>query len=91
MYWGDVGIENIAHIHPPAPHPNHGTYVSPPHVTTSYGTWGGAIGTQQNNGLPLCNTRCAWAGGTFLRSLRKVSQAHPRFGCVLQELGWKYT
>jgi hypothetical protein len=20
MYWGDVGIKNIAHIHPPAPH-----------------------------------------------------------------------
>jgi hypothetical protein len=20
MYWDDVGIKNIAHIHPPAPH-----------------------------------------------------------------------
>jgi hypothetical protein len=32
-----------------------------------------------------------WAGGTFLRSLRKVPRAHSRSGCVLQELGWKYT
>ncbi len=24
-----------------AAHPNQGTYVSPPHVTTLYGTWGG--------------------------------------------------
>jgi hypothetical protein len=36
-------------------HPNQGTYVSPPHVTTSYGTLGGAVGTQQNNGLSLCH------------------------------------
>jgi hypothetical protein len=35
-------------------------------------------------------TRCAWAGGTFLRSLRKVPQAHAQSACVLQELGWKY-
>ncbi len=35
-------------------HPNQGTYVSPHHVTTSYGTWGGAVGTRQNNGLSLC-------------------------------------
>jgi hypothetical protein len=35
-------------------------------------------------------TRCAWAGGTFLHSLRKVPQAHSRSGCDLQELGWKY-
>ncbi len=35
-------------------HPNQGTYVSPPHVTTLYGTWGGAVSIQQNNGLPLC-------------------------------------
>jgi hypothetical protein len=25
-------------------HPHQGTYVSPPHVTTSYSTWGGAVG-----------------------------------------------
>jgi hypothetical protein len=29
-------------------HPNQGTYISPPHVTTSYGTWGGAVSTPQN-------------------------------------------
>ncbi len=37
------------------------------------------------------HTRCAWAGGTFLRCLRKVPQAHSRSALVLQELGWKYT
>jgi hypothetical protein len=37
------------------------------------------------------NTRCAWAGGTFLHCLRKVLQAHSQSTCVLQELGWKYT
>jgi hypothetical protein len=26
-----------------------GTYISSPHVTTSYGMWGGAVGTRQNN------------------------------------------
>ncbi len=31
-------------------HPNQGTYVGPPHVTTLYGMWGGAVGTRQNNG-----------------------------------------
>jgi hypothetical protein len=41
--------------------------------------------------IPLLNTRCAWAGGTFLRCLRKVPWAHSRSACVLQELGWKYT
>jgi hypothetical protein len=31
-------------------------------------------------------TRCAWAGGTFLRCLRKVPQAHSQSVCVLQFL-----
>ncbi len=35
-------------------------------------------------------TRCVCAGGTFLRCLRKVPQAHSCSACVLQELGWKY-
>ena len=39
----------------------------------------------------LTHTRCAWAGGTFLRCLRIVPRAHSRSACVLQELGWKYT
>jgi hypothetical protein len=33
-------------------------------------------------------TRCTWAGGTFLRCLRKVPRTHSRSACVLQELGW---
>jgi hypothetical protein len=33
-------------------------------------------------------TRCTWAGGTFLRCLKKVPPAHPRSACVVQELGW---
>ncbi len=37
-------------------HPNQGTYVSLPHVTTLYGMWGGAVGTWQNNGLSLCKS-----------------------------------
>ncbi len=36
------------------------------------------------------NTRCAWDGGTFLRCLRKVPQAHSHSACLLQELGWKH-
>jgi hypothetical protein len=36
------------------------------------------------------NTRCEWAGGTFLHCLRKVPRAHSRSAGVLQELGWKY-
>jgi hypothetical protein len=35
-------------------------------------------------------TRCTWAGGTFLRCLRKVPRTHLRSAHVLQELGWKY-
>jgi hypothetical protein len=35
------------------------------------------------------NTRCAWAGGTFLRCLRKVPRTHSHSACVLQELTWK--
>ncbi len=41
--------------HPLMPPKPGGTYVSPPHVTTSYGTLGGAVGTQHYNGLSVCS------------------------------------
>jgi hypothetical protein len=60
------------------PHPNQGTFVSPTHVTTSYGTWGGAIGTRQNNGLPLCkNLKLTWRNHRLPSPTRINSILHP--------------
>ncbi len=33
-------------------------------------------------------TRCAWAGGTFFRCLKKVPLANLHSMCVVQEFGW---
>jgi hypothetical protein len=48
-------------LHPP----NQGTYVSPHHVTTSYGTWGGAV-------LPVSSRRVNSAHNKFLLNLKSL-------------------
>jgi hypothetical protein len=54
------------------------------HFTEELLSWRNLEGYQAQPGY----TRCARAGGTFFRCLRKVPPAHLLSACVVQELGW---